>query len=75
MEMQTFIDQFTQQFDEPETITAETEFKNLDSWSSLVALSVIAMADEEYNVKLTGNDIRGAVTVQDLFDKIKSAQN
>ena len=75
MEMQTFINQFTEQFDEPEVITAETEFKNLDSWSSLVALAVIALADEEYSVKLTGEQIRNSATVKDLFEIIKSNKN
>jgi acyl carrier protein len=44
----------------------------LDEWSSLIALSVIAMADEEYDVALKGDDIRNATTVEDLFNLTKS---
>lgn len=74
MEIKEFIENFAEQFEDTDAseITAATEFKNLDEWSSLVALSVIAMADEEYDVTLKGDDIRGAVTVEDLFNIVKS---
>ena len=74
MEITEFIANFAEQFEDTDAneITAATEFKNLDEWSSLIALSVIAMADEEYDVTLKGDDIRGAVTVEDLFNIVKS---
>ena len=74
MELKEFIANFAEQFEDTDAseITAATEFKNLDEWSSLIALSVIAMADEEYDVTLKGDDIRGAVTVEDLFNIVKS---
>lgn len=73
MEIERFIDNFTELFDEtdPDTITATTRFKDLKEWSSLVALSVIAMIDEEYDVEFRGDDIRGSNTVQDLFNIVK----
>ncbi|MBR3452442.1 MAG: acyl carrier protein [Muribaculaceae bacterium] len=73
MEIERFIDNFTELFDEtdPATITATTRFKDLKEWSSLVALSVIAMIDEEYDVEFRGDDIRGSNTVQDLFNIVK----
>ena len=73
MEINDFIEKFAEQFEDTDAgdITA-TVFKNLDEWSSLIALSVIAMADEEYDVTLKGDDIRGAVTVEDLFNIVKS---
>ena len=74
MEIDEFIANFAEQFEDTDAseITATTEFKNLDEWSSLIALSVIAMADEEYDVTLKGDDIRSAVTVEDLFNIVKS---
>lgn len=74
MEIKDFIKKFAEQFDETplSEFLPETEFKNLDEWSSLFALSIIAMADEEYNVKIIGDDIRKAVTINDLFEIIKS---
>jgi acyl carrier protein len=47
-------------------------FKDLDEWDSMTALSMIAMVDEEYSVKLTGNEIKQAQTIEDLFNIVKS---
>lgn len=72
MDLNNFIEKFAEQFEEtaPEQITASTEFKSLDEWSSLTALSVIAMIDEEYDVAIKGDDINSASTVEDLFNKV-----
>ena len=74
MELKDFISNFADQFDDTDAseIKAETVFKELDEWSSLIALSVIAMADEEYDVTINGDDIRSSNTVEDLFNIIKS---
>lgn len=72
MEIKEFIENFANQFDEtdPSEITAETKFKELEEWSSLTALSIIAMADEEYDITLKGDDIRNSETVEDIFNII-----
>ena len=74
MELRDFIENFAAQFDDTDAseIKAETVFKELDEWSSLIALSVIGMVDEEYEVTLKGEDIRESVTVEDLFNIVKS---
>jgi hypothetical protein len=74
MNLQDFIEKFSEQFDETEAseFSAETEFKKLDEWSSLIALSVIAMVDEEYDVTLKGNDVNDSLTIGDLFNVVKS---
>lgn len=74
MELNEFIANFAEQFDETDAseISAATEFKNLDEWSSLIALSVIAMVDEEYDVTIKGEDIRNSNTVEDLFNAVKA---
>lgn len=74
MEIQEFIDFFAAQFDETavETFTADTKFREIEEWSSLIALSIIAMVDEEYNSKLTGDDIRQSITINDVFNVVKS---
>ena len=53
-------------------ITQETVFRDLDEWNSLTALSLIAMADEEYAVKLTGDDIKSSNSLNDIFEIIKN---
>ena len=69
MEIKEFINNFAEQFDEvnAEELSLDTKFKQLDEWSSIVALSVIAMVDEEYGVTLVGEDIRKSEAIRDLF--------
>ena len=69
MDLSKFIQNFADQFNETDAseFTAETDFKELDEWSSLIALSVMAMIDEEYNVKIKGDDIRKSVTIKGPF--------
>lgn len=73
MNIQDFIDNFAAQLDDtdPESITSETRFKELDEWSSLTALSIIAMVDDEYDVIIKGNDILKSDTIQDLFEIVE----
>lgn len=74
MELKDFIANFADQFDETDAseLTATTVFRDIEEWSSLIALSVIAMVDEEYDVTLKGDDIRNAKTIEDLYNIVKS---
>lgn len=74
MELKEFIANFAEQFDDTDTseIQADTEFRELDEWTSLTALSIIAMVDEEYDVQLKADEMRRAQTIQELFDLVKS---
>jgi acyl carrier protein len=73
MNLDLFIEYFADLFEETDhdIIKANTRFKELDEWSSLVALSVIAMIDEEYDVEFRGDDIRNSGTVEDLYNIVK----
>jgi len=74
MELKTFIDNFAAQFEETDAsmFQAETKFKELKEWSSLMALSIIAMVDDEYEVAIKGDDIRNSKTIEDLYNIVKS---
>lgn len=74
MDIKEFVENFANQFDEtdPSEITATTNFRELEEWSSLIALSIIAMVDEEYDVTLKGDDIKNANTVEDLFNTVNA---
>jgi len=74
MEIKDFIKNFASQFDDTDVslFIPETRFRDLEEWSSFIALSVMAMVDEEYDVKLKGNDMRNAQTIQELFDIVQS---
>ena len=77
MEIKEFIENFANQFDDTDVsvFSAETRFRELDEWSSLLALSVLAMVDEEYDVQLKADKMRKANTVQELFDIVKSLKD
>lgn len=64
-----FVQLFADLFDETDAsqFTPETIFRELDEWSSLLGLSVIAMVDEEFNVALNANDFRKVSTIEDLY--------
>jgi len=74
MEIKEFIQNFADQFDDTDAseFNAETVFHELDEYSSLIALSIIGMVDDEYGVTLTGNEMKSAVTIEDLFNIVKS---
>jgi len=72
--LEEFVKLFAEQFDETDAseIQASTEFHELDEWSSLIGLSLIAMVDEEFDVTLKGDDVKNSVTVEDLYNKVIS---
>lgn len=74
MEITTFLKNFADILDDTDAdlITQETVFRDLDEWNSLTALSLIAMADEEYDVKLTGDEIKSSNSLNDIFEIIKN---
>lgn len=74
MDINEFIDKFAEIFDDTDRneFQANTKFKELDEWSSIMALNVIAMVDDEYDVLLKGDDIRGSETITQLFEIVKS---
>lgn len=72
MEINDFVTAFAEQFDDTDAseITASTEFHELEEWSSLTGMSVIAMARTQYGKTITGKEIRECETVEDLFNLI-----
>jgi acyl carrier protein len=73
-DISTFISKIGQEIDgiEPGTLKPQTNYRELPEWSSMHALVIIALAETEYNVTLTGEDLRKCQTVQDLYDVINS---
>lgn len=63
-----FIQNFADQFDdEPEGLTLETRFRDIDGWTSIIALSEMAMCDEEYDVILSANEMESANCINDIY--------
>lgn len=74
MDLNQFIELFAEQFDDTaiENFTPSTSFKTLEEWSSLTALSIISMVDEEFDKQLTGAELRNTETIEELFNLIEA---
>lgn len=74
MELNKFLANFAEQFDDTDAseISASTVFHDLDEWSSLVGMALIAMVKTEYGKTITGKEIRECETVEDLFNIVAS---
>ncbi len=73
MEMNEFVAHFAEQFEETEksVFAPETKFRELEEWSSLLALSIIAMVNEEYDVIIKGDEMKKANTIAELYEIVK----
>lgn len=74
MNITDFIENFAELFEDTDVsvFNANTSFRELDEWGSLIALSVMSMVDEEYDVQLSANEMRQVNTIQELFDLVAS---
>jgi acyl carrier protein len=70
----TFISKIEAEIDglPPGTLQPDTNYRDIPEWSSMHALVLIALSETEYNVTLTGDDLRKCSTVQHLYDLINS---
>ena len=70
MEIKEFIEKFAAQveMEEVESLTPETAFRELDEWSSLSVMMLIACFDEEFGKEIGGKDIKECLTIQDLYN-------
>jgi acyl carrier protein len=71
MDEKTFLEQMDELLNVEESLTMETELKNVEEWDSLTALMF-----QSFVYKATGKapnpvDIRKAETVSDLYDFMK----
>lgn len=69
MQLTDFIQSIEKEFDDvqPGTITGDTEFRKLESWSSMMALILIAKIDSDYGITITAEELAKCRTINDLF--------
>ncbi len=74
MDISTFIQHFADQFFDTsaDQLHPDTVFRELDEYSSIVALLIMTMNDEEYGVSVSGNEMLAAVTIQDLYNIVQA---
>lgn len=72
MELKNFIDNFAEQFEDTDVseFKPDTYFQELEEWSSLTAMGIIAFIKTEYNKVITGREIRSCETIEDLFNLV-----
>lgn len=72
MEITDFIQKFAEQFDDTEAsvLTPETNFRELEEWSSMMGLAILAMVDDEYDIQLKADEMRKTTTIQELYDLV-----
>ena len=74
MNMQEFVVNFANQFDETEleVFAPETSFRELEEWSSLTGLAVLNMIAKKYEVKITPAELKSVETVEALYNLVAS---
>lgn len=74
MDLKVFVEQFATQFDETDMseFQPDTVFQDLDEWSSLAAMAIIAFVKTTYDKTVTGKEIRTCETIEDLYTLVSS---
>lgn len=74
MTLDGFVARFAEELDDTpaELVTATSEYKRFEEWSSLVALSIIFMVDDEYDKSITGADLRNCTTIEELYNLVEN---
>jgi acyl carrier protein len=74
MSIQLLIQQIEEEFEEVQsgTISPSTSFRDIEGWSSMHALILIALIDNHYDILLTGAELKNAQTIQDIYEIIQS---
>lgn len=74
MTLDVFVKAFAAEFDDTpeESFKADTNYRELDEWGSLVALSIISMVDDEMDKRVTGADLRSCNTIEELYKLVES---
>ncbi|MBQ6743531.1 MAG: acyl carrier protein [Acidaminococcaceae bacterium] len=68
--MQQFLELVAEIFEiEPEEITMDTLFRDLEDFSSMVGFSLIIMMEDEYGAKVSVDEFMECNTVGDLYKK------
>ena len=57
---------------EEDTVMLSDKLDKFESWDSLATLSVVAMADSKYGVKIAAKDVNSVPTIGDLYELIIS---
>ena len=73
MEIQEFIKNIHSAFDDAPhmVLLPESNLRAIEGWNSMHVLLLVAMIDLEYQVLLSGEELKRVETIQDLFNIVK----
>jgi acyl carrier protein len=72
MEKEKFVTNFKNIFDEiPESISLQTNFREIDGWDSLIYLSLIVMIEEEYSYRISSKELSMCKSLEDIWNIIE----
>jgi acyl carrier protein len=72
--MEDFLEQMAEIM-EVDNVNLSDELASFEAWDSLTMLSIIALADDEYQVSLTNAEIADAKTIEGLHQLIIGKQS
>ena len=74
MTLDEFVKAFAAELDDTpeENVTPETNYRELEEWSSLTALSIISMVDDNEDKIITGADLRSCKTIAEQYNLIQT---
>jgi len=72
MSLEKFVEDFEEAVEdvEPGSLTALTKYRELEAWDSLAVLTVIAMVDAEYDVRLKAEMLKANNTLEALYAQV-----
>jgi acyl carrier protein len=70
MNLNAFIQDFAEQFEETDILifNKDTNFRDLEEWSSLMGLYIINMVDQKYKTALKGEELRQSKSIEDVYN-------
>ena len=73
--MNDFLEQMADivEVDEDE-MDVEQPFRDYEAWDSLAVLSTLALIEEDYDVVVSNEELRGVTTLKQLWDLVQSKQ-
>lgn len=66
MKTSVFLEKLQEELEEDQTLTLDTNLKQLESYDSISLLSVIAFVDENFNKKMDTKQFKDVEKVSDL---------
>ena len=74
MELNEFIEKFREELEieSVEELDGDTEFHQLEEWTSMAGLTFMALCDSTFHVNVTADEIRSSETIEELYNIVTS---